>query len=199
MPIAYHSLMALLNRLKLRNVSAMKNMVIKGCQARIMNIPDRPEFLLQEMDLVNADEDYLKCICEKEFLKKFGVFPSLSAVSFNREIRRLSIILPLYITGNKVIPIPFIVDTGAPDFMYLGTGALRELKKAQVIKDVSGRMDFRLLGNLVRGERSVEQPYAGILPLQYEEINVRGDPRLNVLGLAAIGALDIKIDLELIH
>ncbi len=84
---------------------------------------------------------------------------------------------------------PFIVDTGVPDVMYLGTGAVQGLREAQVVKDVSGRMDFCLLGNLVRGERSIIHPYAASLPLQYEEVSIRGDPRLNVLGLAAIGPL----------
>ena len=118
-------------------------------------------------------------------MKKFGESPPLLKVfSPNQEsIRRLAIVLPLQIGSSNVIPIPFIVDTGAPEFMYLGSGAVNELKEVKVVKYITGIHAFRLLGKLCRGDKSIDQPYASSLPVYFEEASIRGDHRLNLLGL----------------
>ena len=39
------------------------------------------------------------------------------------DLRQLAIVLPLQVSDN--VPIPFILNTGAPGSLYLGTEALR--------------------------------------------------------------------------
>ena len=51
--------------------------------------------------------------------------------------RRRAIVLPLKIQGG-VIPVPFIINTGAPDSVYLGTKAVQLLKDLRVLHDVVG-------------------------------------------------------------
>lgn len=138
---------------------------------------------------------FLTLISEQDFENRFGDIPSVIKV-FTPEghLRRLAIVLPLYVRNNEVIPIPMIVDTGAPDYLYLGTGAFHILEEAQLLKDVvsSNAWPYRLLGTLRRGEKCIKKPFVDRLPKHYEE-NILGDVRLNVLGLSAIHELDIII------
>lgn len=153
------------------------------------------EFLLHEYDLPPADEDYLKIIEKENFIRKFGRGPQLLKVlSPNRaSLRRLAIVLPLCIKDNEVIPIPFIVDTGLPEFMCLGSGSVNKLRELEIIKDVNGMHSFCLMGSLSTGEVTVDQPYASSLPIYFEEASIRGDPRLNLLGLIGIQHLRVNI------
>ena len=48
-----------------------------------------------------------------------------------------------------------------------------------------------LLGTLSRGGKLMKDPFFNTLPIDYEEPSVRGDVRLNVLGLPAINILGI--------
>ncbi len=151
-------------------------------------------FLLQEQDLMKVDESFLRFISEQDFHKKFGDIPSVMEVFTPDEahLRRLGIVLPLHVSNNKVIPIPMILDTGAPESLCLGTGAFRILDEAQLMKDVVGRWPYRLLGTLHRGKKCIEKPFVDRLPIHYEaNTYIRGDVRLNVLGLSAIKKLDI--------
>ena len=82
------------------------------------------DFLLNELDLPAKNEDYFKVISKKDFIKTFGDSPIIRRYSFNL-LKRVAIVLPLHISDSHVIPIPFIVDTGAP-YMYLGSGAIKK-------------------------------------------------------------------------
>ena len=42
------------------------------------------------------------------------------------------------ISNKTVVPIPFIVDTGAPRHFYMGTGAIHALKSMHLFNDVEG-------------------------------------------------------------
>lgn len=153
-----------------------------------------PEFLLQDIDLPRVDPDYLQVISKVRFFEKFGECPLLQRVFSppGKTLRRISVVLPLHLNnGQDVIPIPFIIDTGAPDCMYLGTGAVTRLRDENVIAEVSGLHAFLLRGNLRRGELFIENPPASLLPLHYEELSIRGDPRLNLLGLSGIELLEV--------
>jgi hypothetical protein len=149
------------------------------------------DFLVQEQDLMKSDKLFMRFINEQDFLSRFGNNPSVMEVLTpdGANLRRLGIVLPLHVS-NKVIPIPLILDTGAPESLYLGTGAFRMLGEANLMKDVVGRWPYRLLGTLRRGEKYIEEPFVDRLPVHYEA-NIRGDIRLNVLGLSAIKKLDI--------
>ena len=149
-------------------------------------------FLLQEHDLVEMDETFLRITNEHDFQKKFGRIPPVMKVYAPDEaqLRRLGIILPLHISSNRVIPLPLILDTGAPESLYFGTGAFQILNEANLIKKVTGVLPYRLLGTLYRGKKHIEKPLVDCVPIRYE-YNMRGDVRLNILGLAALDKLDI--------
>ena len=98
--------------------------------------------------------------------------------------------LPLQVSDNNIVPIPFVLNTGATGSLYLGTETLRSLKKAQLIKDASGLWPH-LLGTFSRGEKLMKDPFFDTLPINYEEPSIRGDVCLNVLGLLAIDILGI--------
>ena len=65
---------------------------------------------------------------------------------------RLPIVLPLQIEDGRVVPIPLIIDTGAPGFMYLGTGCRRALAELGVLEEVVGSYPYRLRGAVYRGD-----------------------------------------------
>ena len=148
-----------------------------------------PEFLLWDIDLPKVDPDYLKVISKVRFFQKFGKCSPFQKVFLphDKTLRKIAVVLPLHLSnGENVIPIPFIVDTGAPNCMYLGTGAVTRLRDENAIVEVSGLHAYVLKGKLCRGEQFIENPPASLLPLHYEELSIRGDPRLNLLGLSGI-------------
>lgn len=180
--------MSLLGKLKPRLLLSS----FRSVKRQIMSTSDFPaDFLLQEMDLVKADTTFLKVIHQEEFSKRFGDFPSVIEVYTEAYLRRLAIVLPLQILNQGVIPIPLILHTGAPESLYLGTGALNNLMEAKLLKEITGRWPYRVLGTLYRGEKLIVDPFVDLLPIQYEQPGIRGDVRLNVLGLSAIKQLNI--------
>ena len=73
----------------------------------------------------------------------------------------------------------------------MGTKTLRS-QKAQLIQDcINGQCQYHLLGTLSRGEKLIKDPFVDVLPIHSEEPNIRGDVRMNVLGITAIKILDI--------
>ena len=73
-----------------------------------------------------------------------------------KTLRKIAVVLPLHLSNGKdVIPIPYIIDTGVPNCMYLGTGAVTRLRDENVIVEVSGLHAFLLQGKLGRGELSL--------------------------------------------
>ena len=163
---------------------------------RLMDTAQRRDcllpFLLEKADLVKYDETYLKPICEKEFIKKFGETPPVDEIYHRTFLRRLAIVLPLQVSNNMVVPIPFIIDTGAPKYLYLGPGAFDSLEKGQRIVDVISIISpYRLFGTLTRGEKLFKNPLVERIPSEKVEASIREDVRSNILGLNAIKNLDI--------
>ena len=174
---------------KLFKPAVMDGIKSIGCQIIQGDEPFAHAFLLQEQDLMKMDETFLRITNEHDFEKKFGNNPSVMKVYAPGEaqLRRLGIILPLHISSNRVIPLPLILDTGAPESLYLGTGAFGILNKENLI---TGVLPYRLLGTLHRGKKYIEEPLVDCLPIRYEA-NIIGDVRLNILGLHALDKLDI--------
>ena len=77
-------------------------------------------------------------------------------------LQRVLITLPLERDADRVIPIPFIVDTGAPSMLILGYGARDKLRKLQVFKELydanKATTDNRLNGTLLAKEDNIEDP-----------------------------------------
>ena len=110
-------------------------------------------------------------------------------------LRRIAAVLPLHVSGTGVVPIPFIVDTGTPEVMYLGSGSVAKLKELKLIRDVTGVHIYRLMGTLFNQEEkvSLDQPLASALPIHFEA-SIRGDPRINLLGLRGIKLLKVTCE-----
>ena len=112
-------------------------------------------------------------------------------------MRQIATVLPLHASDTGVVPIPFIVDTGAPKVMYLGSGSVAKLKELKLIKDVTAGVHiYHLLGTLFNQEEmaSLDQPYVSALPIHFVEASIRGDPRINLLGLPGIRLLKVRLD-----
>ena len=152
--------------------------------------------LLQENDLPPKDEGYLTLMRASKYVERYGDPPK---VVYNG--RRLLIVLPLYIVDaygiDKVIPIPFIADTGAPHTFYLGTGARDKLREMQVlydVMDVNSRQNYyRLWGIFYNQKKSSDRPVAVDVPEHYEE-ELKGDVRINILGLKGMRTLKVNLD-----
>ena len=100
-------------------------------------------------------------------------------------IRQYATVLPL-VTGIQMIPVPFILSTGAPSFMCLCTTAICQLDTLGVIKQVSGHHPYQLTVDLLGpNDKKIVCPPVDAIPLQYEPREM-GDSRLNLLVIKAI-------------
>ena len=143
-----------------------------------------PHFQLERNDLPPEDERYLKPV--HRVRKEFSDLTPIVDVPAGH---RWAIVLPLEIRDNLVVPIPFIIDTGAPNFMYLGSGCRRVLADLGVLVDIAAGAPYRLKGVMRRGDFSVTNPPAWGVPEPHKENQVVGDVRVNLLGLDGLKAL----------
>ena len=127
------------------------------------------------------DRNYLQAIGKEDFTP--------SSIVEVAAAPRLAIVLPLQIEDGRVVPIPLIIDTGAPGFMYLGTGCRRALAELGVLEEVVGSYPYRLRGAIYRGDTRVFNPPAWNLPPHHESLALLDDVRLNLLGLDSIKAM----------
>ena len=152
---------------------------------------------LHQSDLPPADPDYLKILEEDLFIEKYGGGKVYKiSIAGTDKVRRLTVVLPLKIAKSKVIPIPCVVDTGAPGLIYLGSKPLELLYTMNLVKEVPSN-EFRYLVNGVLCYRGSEVTpvFASDVPHGYESLEVRGDVRCNILGLdPAISLRVLKIN-----
>ncbi len=149
--------------------------------------------LLRDIDLLHKDPRFFRTITKDSFFERFSV----KLIRINQvgsdQVRRLGIVLPL-LTGYKddVIPIPFVLDTGAPDYVYLCKTAMKKLSDLDSIEGITGLYSYRLIGRLLgAGERYIENPFVSLLPYQFERYEP-DDSRLNLLGLN--GAIELGMN-----
>ena len=120
---------------------------------RFLLLPPSPnDVLLQRHDLLPCHQNYLQAIGKEDFTPSPIV--EVAAAPW------LAIVLPLQIEDGRVVPIPLIIDTGAPGFMYLGTGCRRALAELGVLEEVVGAYPYRLRGAVYRGDTRVFNPPA---------------------------------------
>lgn len=82
--------------------------------------PSISDILLHDLDLPKASDEYFRLFSPNDFKAKFGIAQKVKIYDpvpkrdghGNKIARRRAIVLPLKIQGG-VIPVPFIVDTGA--------------------------------------------------------------------------------------
>lgn len=162
---------------------------------------EKPDILLNKYDLItDPDGNFFTKMSKEDFMTVYEDPPRVQRLcSSDGELCRYAIVLPLYPEGcDHVIPIPFIIDTGAPGYVRLCVGAIDKLREAGAIREkynsVSGSMS-KLKGSLVWGEKSIAEPVVGCLPKQYELTqSLEGDPRGNLLGILAIEHFQLMAD-----
>ena len=155
------------------------------------------DILLHECDLPPADPDYLKILEEKLFIEKYGGGKVYTIrIAGTKRMRRLAVVLPLKIAKSKVIPIPCVVDTGAPGLIYLGSKPLELLYAMNLVKEIpSSEFQYLVNGVLCYKEREVTPVLASDVPHGHESLEVRGDVRCNILGLdpaVSLGVININ-------
>ena len=162
----------------------------------ISEIDPRIELLLRDVDLPYKDPNFFRSIAKTAFFERFPIklieIPEIGLPGNNVEIRRCAVILPLE-TGCKdyVIPIPFILDTGAPDYLYLCWTAVKELVPLNCIEQITA--SYQLIGRLLgTGQNFIDHPLVSSLPTYYK-VNEPDDPRLNILGIKGMMQLGMRI------
>ena len=194
-----------------RGLRLMRLWLAKGAKPKpslewhsVRGIIDYPfnDILLHQSDLPPADEDYLRVVDKEHFKKKYGdakrifIYDSVPivdpATNYKERVpKRLAAVLPLEVEKLGVIPIPFILDSGAPGGLYLGTKPIRILKELDILKEVFVTTYPYVLRNasLSHGKMKMEKPlYACNVPAQHESeaMGTYGNVCCNILGLEAL-------------
>ena len=151
--------------------------------------------LLLDADVPPRHPDYLRRISKakydaqfsKKVIKIYEPQEKSSKGITRPSLRRYAIILPLTVGPSQVIPIPFILDTGAPEFIYLCTSAMLALTEVGALTQTTQRgYNYQLNGSLqCPGDIELYNPMANALPCTYEKTNPH-DIRLNLLGIKTI-------------
>ena len=153
------------------------------------------DLLLTGIDLASKHPGYFWYVSKEEYDKNFSKDvirihdtepeDQIQGDDNSFYVRRYATVLPL-VVGIQMIPVPFILDTGAPAYMYLCTTAIRHLDTLGIIKKVSGRYPYRLMVDLLGpNDKKIVRPPVDAIPLQYE-LHEAGDSRVNLLGVKAI-------------
>ena len=183
--------MALLGRL----ATFTRIMTIKFQSRGLLTGLERGErdLLLREVDLPPRDPNFLTYMPKRRFINCYSM--DIIPISDRKEesqgkqpnipnIRRYAIVLPLF-TALQAIPIPFILDSGAPEFIYLCSAAVRHLERLEAIKETTGVYPYQLLGTFGPEDQGVHQPFVDVIPRLCEE-HAPDDVRLNLLGIKAM-------------
>lgn len=163
--------------------------------------PSVADVLLHDLDLPEKSGDYFRLFTPDDFKAKFGVAEKIKIYDpvpktdgHGKKIaRKRAIVLPLKVHGGRsVIPAPFVVDTGAPSSVYLGTEAVKLLKDLEVLHDVAGTVyPYIIEGSLCYGLNEIHPLFISEVPSQHESLasGTLGHICCNILGLEAIELL----------
>jgi len=143
------------------------------------------KILLRSFDLPPDNPYYLKEITESMYKKEFDETIKMLKMD---NYRRLVTVLPLYTNRNTVVPLPCVVDTGAPRMLYLGSAALNILDALHCIAtDISHGWD-QLAGKTCWNGNTVHRPLVEQLPVQHD---ISGEVRANLIGLLLMEKLSM--------
>ena len=165
-----------------------------------------PAVLLIDADLPDNHPSYFKEMSMEEFKDTF-IKPRKTPMYCREDLKRLFITLPLAVpptggaTGEiKVIPVPFIVDTGAPVMLILGGMAEHLLMGKGLLCTISEgpHADKKLLkGPLFYNGKVIKKPIVHNRTSTMESDPVYGKTsgkvQANLLGLEALFRLGIDI------
>ena len=137
--------------------------------------------LLHKSDLPPFDDDYFRVVTKEYFIEKYGdaesifIYESAPPSAATQQIRipkRLAAVLPLDVKNLGTIPIPFIVDSGAPGGVYLGTRGVQILMQLKILKEIfSSRYPYVLKdATLSHGEIKCHNHYMRVLCLYLRKV-----------------------------
>ena len=78
------------------------------------------DVLLSEIDLMARDDRYLRKIDPEEYSEMDDSL-CIPILQHGGSYRRICTIIPLFLKSLSVIPVPCLIDTGAPAFMLFGS------------------------------------------------------------------------------
>ena len=148
-----------------------------------------PQQWVPKFKVMNRDD------FQKTFQKEWTVY---GVKEFERPgtWRRLLTVMPLELKGNycnKVFPLPFAVETGAPGTVFLGFKLREVLEELQLLKEIPSLIaPWQLSGNLLWKGNRIQDPFVHAMPDE-RELPDR-DIRSNVIGLDGIMELGIWKD-----
>lgn len=154
------------------------------------------DLLLDVHDLPHDHPYFFEVVTIESFRKEFGwrvlnVYDRSKKESVDEAkdafaLRKFAMVLPLQLFGVQVIPIPFVLDTGAPHPIYLCSSAIRLLKGRHVLKICEGLYPYQMTGKLLGpGGAELNNPPVSLLPRQYEILEPH-NPRINLIGIKLI-------------
>jgi len=154
------------------------------------------EALFTEVDVIPSDERFLKPLSVKDYERMDDSLYRPLFVTPGPFYKRLATIVPLYdMKKTIVVPIPCVIDTGAPAFLLLGTAARNALFHHKLLR---GELTQRLLeGILIKNGREILNPIVAELPYTYEDERTRNDVRYNVLGIYGLQQFGYVIDFNI--
>ena len=95
------------------------------------------EALFTEVDVIPSDERFLKPLSVKDYERMDDSLYRPLFVTPGPFYKRLATIVPLYdMKKTIVVPIPCVIDTGAPAFLLLGTAARNALFHHKLLTSV---------------------------------------------------------------
>ena len=162
----------------------------------LTEVVESKDILLTEMDLPPSNPKYLVEMTVEDYNTECGNGDSGNFIwkrYIDDDLARLGILLPLHTKRGTIIPVPWIIDTGAPMMLYLGKEAFNQLDKLHYI-------GYGIYGSAFTGEikyknMTLKKPRVELLPTRYELLtDGKGDVRTNVIGMAGLSRLKILED-----
>ena len=148
---------------------------------KIITVP-YTEFLLRRAALhperwVTA----VKVMSKQDFQNTFQMEWPLCGVK-----EKVLTVVPLELDDNKVLPLPFVVDTGAPGIVFLGFKLRQLLYELRLLKEIPLSVaPCKLYGSLLWKGNRIKDPFVHDMPVEFE-LNPDKDIRTNVIGLDGI-------------
>lgn len=157
------------------------------------------DILLRKSDLPPIEEDYFKVVDREYFRKKYGnakriyiysPIPRIDPKTKQRMPKRYAAVVPLTVRNLGVIPVPVMLDSGAPGSLYLGSKPLEILMNMNLVQELSTTDHPYVIKNatLSHGEWEVEPVFVAPVPRPHEsqDTGTFGNICCNILGAAAL-------------
>lgn len=167
------------------------------------------DILLHRSDLLPSEDDYLKVVDKEYFRKKYGdakrIFvyapiPTIDPMTKQRIPRRFAAVVGLDVRNLGVIPIPVILNSGAPGSLYLGSKPLKILMDINIIQEmISGEHPYVIKNAVIsHGEWKIDPVFVCPVPRPHEnqDTGTFGNICCNILGAQALWHLPDLLQLK---